>query len=107
MSIQKMTAEQIEVELKNLPGWTLTDEKLHRELKFNNFVQAFGFMTQVAILADGLNHHPEWRNVYNRVTIDLTTHEAGGISSRDFELAGKIDELLKLLPAQPNPQHGK
>ena len=94
MTIQRMTSKQIEAELKNLPGWTLRDEKLHRELKFKNFRQAFGFMTQVAIQAECMNHHPEWRNVYSRVTLDLTTHEAGGISQRDFELARKIEEIL-------------
>ena len=94
MSIQKMTSEQIETQLKDVPGWELKNEKLHREFKFKNFVQAFGFMTQVAILAERLNHHPEWSNVYSRVTIDLTTHEADGISPRDFELAAKINELL-------------
>jgi 4a-hydroxytetrahydrobiopterin dehydratase len=94
MSIQKMTPEQIEAELNNLPGWELKNEKLHRELKFKNFVQAFGFMTQAAILAEQMDHHPEWFNVYSRVTIDLTTHEAGGISPRDFELAQKMDKVL-------------
>lgn len=94
MSVSKMSSEQIEAELKNLNGWELKNEKLRRELKFKNFVQAFGFMTQVAILAERLNHHPEWSNVYSRVTIDLTTHEAGGISQRDFELAQQINEIL-------------
>jgi 4a-hydroxytetrahydrobiopterin dehydratase len=94
MSIQKMTPEQIEAELNNLPGWELKNEKLHRELKFKNFGQAFGFMTQAAILAEQMDHHPEWFNVYSRVTIDLTTHEAGGISPRDFELAQKMDKVL-------------
>lgn len=94
MSIEKMTSQQIEAGLQALPGWNLKDDKLHRELKFKNFVQAWGFMTQVAILAEQMNHHPEWSNVYSRVTIDLTTHEAGGISRRDFELARKIDETL-------------
>lgn len=94
MSTLKMSSEQIEAELKNLDGWELKNEKLHRELKFKNFGQAFGFMTQVAILADRLEHHPEWSNVYSRVTIDLTTHEAAGISQRDFELAQKINEIL-------------
>jgi 4a-hydroxytetrahydrobiopterin dehydratase len=94
MSIQKMTPEQIEAELNNLPGWELKNEKLHRELKFKNFVQAFGFMTQAAILAEQMDHHPEWFNVYSRVTIDLTTHEASGISQRDFELAQKMDKVL-------------
>lgn len=94
MSIEKMTSEQIEASLKDLSGWELKDEKLHRELRFKNFVQAWGFMTQVAILAEKVNHHPEWSNIYNRVTIDLTTHEADGISSRDFELAEKINKAL-------------
>lgn len=94
MSLEKMTIEQIQTSLKELPGWELKAGKLHRELKFKNFVQAWGFMTQVAILAEQANHHPEWSNVYSRVSIDLTTHEAGGISQRDFELAQKINRLL-------------
>jgi 4a-hydroxytetrahydrobiopterin dehydratase len=94
MSVEKMTAQQIKAHLNDLPGWELRDEKLHRELKFRNFVQAWGFMTQVAILAEQADHHPEWSNVYNRVTIDLTTHEVGGISQRDIELARKMNKLL-------------
>jgi 4a-hydroxytetrahydrobiopterin dehydratase len=94
MSVEKMTVEQIQTSLKELPGWELKAGKLHRELKFKNFVQAFGFMTQAAIVVEQMNHHPEWSNVYNRVTIDLTTHEAGGISQRDIELAQKINKLL-------------
>lgn len=94
MSVEKMTSQQIEISLNDLSGWELRDEKLHRELKFKNFVQAWGFMTQVAILAERADHHPEWNNVYNRVTIDLNTHEIGGISQRDFELANKINEVL-------------
>jgi 4a-hydroxytetrahydrobiopterin dehydratase len=92
-----MTAQQIEAGLQALPGWELKDGKLHRNLKFKNFVQAWGFMSQVAILAEKANHHPEWRNVYSRVTIDLTTHEAGGISQRDFDLAAEINDLLTFL----------
>lgn len=94
MGIEKMTQEQIQTGLKELSGWELKDDKLHREIKFKDFVQAFGFMTQVAILAQEMDHHPEWSNVYSRVTIDLTTHEASGISSRDFELARKIDQIV-------------
>ncbi|MCB0194306.1 MAG: 4a-hydroxytetrahydrobiopterin dehydratase [Anaerolineae bacterium] len=93
MAIAKLSAEAIETQLKNIPDWTLKDEKLHRELKFKNFVQAFGFMTQVALLAERANHHPEWSNVWNKVIIDLTTHEADGISQRDFDLAKQIDEV--------------
>jgi 4a-hydroxytetrahydrobiopterin dehydratase len=94
MSIEKMTVEQIEANLKDLSGWELKADKLHRALKFKNFVQAFGFMTQVALLAEKADHHPEWSNVYSRVTIDLTTHEAGGISQRDFDLAKEINTVL-------------
>jgi 4a-hydroxytetrahydrobiopterin dehydratase len=94
MTIEKMTTGQIQSELKNLDGWALKNEKLHREIKFKNFVQAFGFMTQVAILAEKANHHPEWSNVYSTVVIDLTTHECDGISARDFKLAQKINDLL-------------
>jgi 4a-hydroxytetrahydrobiopterin dehydratase len=94
MSIEKMSLEQIAAALKDLDGWELKNEKLHRELKFKNFVQAWGFMTQVAILAERADHHPEWFNVYSRVIIDLTTHEANGISQRDIELAQKINQIL-------------
>ena len=94
MSIKKMTTQQIEGNLKELSSWELKEEKLHRQLKFKNFVQAWGFMTQVAILAEKANHHPEWSNVYSRVSIDLTTHEADGISQRDFDLAERINKVL-------------
>ena len=93
MPIEKMTAQQIDAQLKDLSGWSIKDHKLHRSFTFKDFVQAWGFMTQVAILAERTNHHPEWQNVYNRVTIDLVTHEADGISHRDFELAHEINEL--------------
>jgi 4a-hydroxytetrahydrobiopterin dehydratase len=94
MSVEKMTDEQIGAGLNELSGWELKNDKLHREFKFKNFVQAWGFMSQIAILAERADHHPEWSNVYSRVTIDLTTHEAGGISQRDFDLAAKINEVL-------------
>ena len=74
--------------------WAIDNDKLHKEFRFANFIEAFGFMTRLAIIAQEMNHHPEWSNVYNRVVIDLTTHEAGGISSLDFELAEKIEALL-------------
>ncbi|AKO54042.1 pterin-4-alpha-carbinolamine dehydratase [Marinobacter psychrophilus] len=74
--------------------WRIKEGKLYREFKFQNFVVAFGFMTQVAMLAEKANHHPEWFNVYNKVVINLTTHEAGGISKRDFDLAQEISKLI-------------
>ena len=72
--------------------WAISkDQTLHRELKFPNFAAAFGFMTEIAIVAEKLDHHPEWFNVYNTVTIDLTTHDAGGLTELDVTLATAID----------------
>ena len=94
MAIEKLNIKEINTALEQLPDWTLEAGKLHRALKFKNFVQAWGFMTQTAILAEQADHHPEWSNVYNRVIIDLTTHECDGISQRDFDLAKKINSVL-------------
>ena len=70
---------------------------MHRELKFTDFVEAFAFMSSVALVAEKMDHHPDWSNVYNRVIIDLWTHDVGGISSRDVQLAQKIEKIaLKL-----------
>ena len=79
------------------PTWTIASDGLEREWRFHSFVEAFGFMTQVALLAERANHHPEWSTVYNRVTIRLTTHDLGGLSSRDAELAQAIDSLSPTL----------
>lgn len=95
MSVQAATPEEIDNALQALDGWSVEDGKLHRDLEFEDFVAAFGFMTRVALVAETLQHHPEWRNVWNRVSIDLTTHDAGNqISAKDFELAAKIDGLV-------------
>ena len=83
--------EEIASRLTDVPEWTVAGGKLHREFEFSNFVDAFGFMTRVALLAERQDHHPDWQNVYRHVTIDLTTHDVGGISERDFELARAID----------------
>ena len=87
----KLSDPDIQARLGKLPGWSVVAGKLHRELQFKDFVQAFGFMTQVALLAEKRDHHPEWFNVYNKVVIDLTTHDAGGISAKDFELAEAME----------------
>ncbi len=93
--VQPLTAAEIEASLERIDGWSVVDGKLHRELKFKNFVEAFGFMTQVAIHAEKMNHHPEWFNVYNKVVIDLVTHDAdNSISRLDLDLAEKINEIL-------------
>ncbi len=73
--------------------WQPVDGKLFKSFKFDNFIQAMGFMTQAAILAEKMNHHPQWRNVYNRVDIDLVTHSSGGITRLDFDLASKIEQI--------------
>jgi 4a-hydroxytetrahydrobiopterin dehydratase len=91
-----LTADQIDNALNQLSGWSVKDNKLHREYKFASFVEAFGFMTSVALVAETLGHHPEWFNVYNRVTIDLTTHDSGGITQLDVNLAKKANELARL-----------
>lgn len=91
--IEKLDDAVIQERLRDLPGWSLQDGKLTREYHFANFVDAFGFMTRAAMIAEKSNHHPEWFNVYNKVIVQLTTHEAKGISERDFALASTMDEL--------------
>ncbi|WP_107668280.1 4a-hydroxytetrahydrobiopterin dehydratase [Cyanothece sp. BG0011] len=90
-----LSTDDLQNKLKQLEGWTEKDGKLHREFQFNSFVEAFGFMSSVALVAESMGHHPEWFNVYNRVTIDLTSHDAGGITNKDLELAQKANELAK------------
>ena len=93
MPIKQATNDQIELFLNQHKAWTLKEKKLHREYQFKNFVTAFGFMTQIALIAERSNHHPEWFNVYNKVIVDLTTHEANGITERDFTLAKHMEDL--------------
>jgi 4a-hydroxytetrahydrobiopterin dehydratase len=88
---KRLSDADLQDTLRALSGWELKNAKLHKAFRFKDFVEAFGFMTRVALLAEAQNHHPEWFNVYNQVTIDLTTHDAGGISELDVELARKID----------------
>lgn len=89
----KLSESDIQSALSQLTGWTILNGKLHREYKFADFIHAFGFMASSALVAEAMGHHPEWCNVYNRVTVDLTTHDAGGITAKNLELAGKMDAL--------------
>lgn len=93
MAAKKLSDAEIQQNLAQLNGWTIEDGKLHKEFQFDTFVTAFGFMAQLALVAESMNHHPEWFNVYNRVTIDLTTHDAGGISELDFQWAQQADAI--------------
>lgn len=95
MSIAELTDEQRTIALGDLPGWSLAREgkAIERKFQFADFGEAFAFMTRVALLAEKADHHPEWFNVYNRVEITLTTHDAGGLSERDVKMAKAIDAL--------------
>ncbi len=94
MTAVPLNAAQITSLSTELPLWSLVNGKLQRELRFVDFVEAFGFMARVALVAESMGHHPEWSNVWNRVVIVLTTHDTGGLSSLDVELARRIDGLL-------------
>lgn len=96
MSVPVLSSGELNTALNQLPGWSVENGKLHRQFQFSSFVEAFGFMSSVALVAEAMGHHPEWFNVYNRVTIDLTTHDSGGITSKDVELARKANELARL-----------
>ena len=89
----KLSDEQIRKELANLSGWSVVNGKLHKEFIFKNFIEAFGFMTTAALHIEKMNHHPEWFNVYNKINIDLVTHDAGGITQNDVNLARILNSL--------------
>ncbi len=88
-----LTEDEIRKRLAEVPGWEVAGGKLHRSFAFKDFVGAFGFMTRLALVAESMNHHPEWHNVYNRVVVDLSTHDAGGITELDFRLAAAASDL--------------
>ncbi|MGI0083372.1 MAG: 4a-hydroxytetrahydrobiopterin dehydratase, partial [Nitrosopumilaceae archaeon] len=87
MALTKLSDEQIKKELADLPGWSVVNGKLHKDFVFESFIEAFGFMSTAALHIEKMNHHPEWFNVYNKVKVDLTTHDAGGITQNDINLA--------------------
>jgi len=100
MATSQLTPQQIDNQLLSLNGsasdpqrWSVAEGKLHAAFVFDDFVAAFSFMTATAMVAERMNHHPEWFNVYNRVRVDLTTHDAGGLTVLDFELAAAMNKL--------------
>jgi 4a-hydroxytetrahydrobiopterin dehydratase len=94
MPAKKLSDPEITAQLSKTNGWTLVNSKLHREFTCKDFVTAFGNITRVALVAEAMNHHPEWFNVWNKVVIDLNTHSVKGISDYDFKLAEKINEIF-------------
>jgi 4a-hydroxytetrahydrobiopterin dehydratase len=97
MRLPKLSDEEVRQAIRNLPDWQVVNGKLHREYKFPDFTHAFGFMTMAAIGIEKLNHHPEWFNVYNRVTVYLTTHDSGGITQNDLDLASLLEGIATKL----------
>lgn len=92
-SMRRFSGPELAEALSGLSGWAVVEGKLHKEYKFADFIHAFGFMATAALAIEKMSHHPEWFNVYNRVTVDLTTHDAGGITSKDAELAKLLDGI--------------
>ena len=88
-----LPADELDIAVGGLPGWQVVEAKLHRKFVFADFTRAFGFMAAVATVAEKMDHHPEWANVYSRVTVDLTTHDAGGITDLDVQLARHMSDL--------------
>ena len=95
--MKKPSEEEIAAAVAELPGWSVHNAKLHREYKFADFPHAFGFMATAAPTIEKNNHHPEWLNVYNRVVVDLTTHDAGGITQKDVNLAALLEGIASKL----------
>jgi 4a-hydroxytetrahydrobiopterin dehydratase len=93
MPVPKLIDSELRTAMDALPGWTVAAGKLHREYKFSDFIHAFGFMATSALAIQQMDHHPEWSNVYNRVTVDLTTHDSGGITANDTALAAVLESI--------------
>ena len=94
MGLEKLSDDQIQNYLKELSGWSVVDGKLHKEFQFETFNEAFGFMARASMEIEKMNHHPEWFNVYNKLNVDLMTHDAGGITENDIKLAKIMNSLL-------------
>lgn len=94
MAPEKLSPDTIENELKSLDGWSVVNGKLHKDFQFDDFNQAFGFMARASMHIEKMNHHPEWFNVYNKLSVDLMTHDAGGITQNDVNLAKILNSLV-------------
>jgi 4a-hydroxytetrahydrobiopterin dehydratase len=94
VTLRRLTAEEIEQAKRDLPAWRFESDRIARSLKLKDFNEAFSVMCRIALLAEKLDHHPEWSNVYNRIEIALTTHDVSGLSARDLDMARRIDALI-------------
>lgn len=94
--MEKLNEQEIQTRMSSIDSvWILKGKFIHREVLFKDFIEAFSFMTSVALVAEKSDHHPNWENVYNKVKIALNTHDADGLTDKDFNLAKKIDKILK------------
>ena len=94
LMVSLIEQNQLDSFIEKNPSWIIDNKAIKKEFKFNNFIEAFGFISKVALLSEKMNHHPNWQNTYNKVIIELTTHDVGGISSNDTKLAEAIDKLI-------------
>ena len=92
--VSLLEKSQLNYFIESHPSWIVNNQTLKKKFQFNNFIEAFGFMSKVALLSERMDHHPNWQNTYNKVTIELTTHDSGGITNNDIELAKAIDNLI-------------
>ena len=95
MPYSRLSEQDIAACMESLPGWERQGDKIHRRYRFKDFVHAFGWMSSAALVAESLNHHPEWRNVYSTVEVELSTHDVGGLSEGDFRLAEAMEHLAE------------
>ena len=95
-SYKKLDSDEIELGLSKISNWKLDNDRIKKTFEFKNFGDAFAFMTRMAIEIERMNHHPEWFNVYNKINVELTTHDVGGISNFDFKLAKIMDDFEKI-----------
>ncbi len=94
--VSLLNQDQLDYFVRNNPSWIIDKKTLMKEFIFANFIDAFGFISKVALLSEKMDHHPDWQNTYNKVKINLTTHDKGGITSNDIKLAESIDKLINI-----------
>ena len=94
LMVSLIEKSQLDSFIEKNPSWIIDNKTIKKEFKFENFIEAFGFMSKVALLSEKIDHHPDWQNIYNKVKINLTTHDKGGITTNDIKLAEAIDKLI-------------